>query len=74
MAERPSDFWVLPLCPSHHREGPDAQHKANERDWWKRHGINPLPICALLFLHSGSLEEAEAVIRNAKLIAPWICE
>lgn len=41
MGEKPDDRRTLPLCAEHHREGPKAQHAANERRWWEAHGIYP---------------------------------
>jgi len=31
------EWYILPLCPHHHRIGPDALHE-NRRAWEKRHG------------------------------------
>jgi hypothetical protein len=49
MQVKPSDFRCLPLCASHHREGPDAQHKSNEKAWWQAHDIYPPSRCAELY-------------------------
>lgn len=46
MQEKPSDRRTLPLCREHHREGPKAQHAANERRWWEAHGVYPPDACA----------------------------
>ena len=35
MAQKPDDRWTVPLCDRDHRTGPDAQHNANEREWWE---------------------------------------
>lgn len=48
MAQKPSDFRCAPLCATCHREGPDSQHRANERAWWACHGIDPPDFCAAL--------------------------
>lgn len=48
MMARPHDWRAVPLCSDHHREGPDAQHKSNERAWWERHGLYPPTLCAEL--------------------------
>lgn len=48
MAQKPDDFRVAPLCASCHREGPDAQHRSNERAWWSARGIDPPDLCAAL--------------------------
>jgi hypothetical protein len=49
MQVKPSDFRCLPLCAAHHREGPDAQHRSNERTWWQAHDIYPPYRCAELY-------------------------
>jgi len=46
MQERPSDHRALPLCRLCHLDGPDAQHKANESAFWRRHEIYPPSLCA----------------------------
>lgn len=65
MQEKPDDARALPLCADHHRDGPDAQHKANERSWWASHGIHPPALCARLmaaFLAGG--EPVQLTIRT----------
>lgn len=49
MQEKPSDKWTVPLCAMHHREGPDAQHKSNEAEWWERHEIDVIALCERLY-------------------------
>src|SRR5258706_548737 len=48
--ERPSDCYVTPLCPYHHRVGIDCQHNSNEKEWWERTGLNPWAIAASLWI------------------------
>lgn len=48
MQEKPDDRRTLPLCREHHREGPRAQHAANERRWWESHDIYPPAACQAL--------------------------
>ena len=36
-ARKVSDWFVIPLCKSHHQEGPDAIH-TDKRGWRERHG------------------------------------
>lgn len=48
MAEKPDDARTLPLCGDCHREGPDAQHKRNEREFWSDLGIYPPDACRAL--------------------------
>lgn len=61
-AEKPDDKWTVPLCAEHHRTGPDAQHNANERDWWASKGIDPLHLALMLFAHSGEDEIGEQIV------------
>jgi hypothetical protein len=48
LQSKPDDRRSLPLCPDHHTDGPDAQHRANERVWWSARGINPPALCSAL--------------------------
>ncbi len=49
MQEKPSDIWCLPLTTEEHRVGTNAQHNANERQWWADQGIDPLQACKDLY-------------------------
>jgi hypothetical protein len=66
---RKEDTWVVPLCADCHRNGPDAQHKSNEREWWERHGIDPLPLATALYEVSGNHERAGAILRGLNRVA-----
>ena len=50
--EKPSDHRTLPLCPDHHLNGPEAQHRnpfpGGERGWWAHFGIYPPEVCHAL--------------------------
>lgn len=63
-ATKPSDAWVLPLCPRHHRLGPEAQHAMNERKFWESHNIDPIKLCRALYEISGEHEMATKLIRG----------
>lgn len=63
-SEKPSDKWVVPLCPDHHRNGPDAQHNMNEAEWWARQGIDPIATAALLWTVTGDQAAAELICAN----------
>lgn len=66
-AEKPDDRWAVPLCRSEH----DAQHKMNERDYWKSKSIDPCAVALALFGMSGDDEMAEVILRHArKHLAP----
>lgn len=43
---KPSDEYTLPLCASHHRTGPHAQHSMNERAFYAMIGIDPVILMA----------------------------
>jgi hypothetical protein len=49
MQVKPSDFRALSLCSLCHRDGPNAQRKARERDWWAARGIYPPTRCAEVY-------------------------
>lgn len=49
MQVKPSDRRALSLCALCHREGPDAQHKSNERAWWRARNIYPPTRCAEVY-------------------------
>jgi hypothetical protein len=49
VGQKPSDFWVVPLCRKHH----DMQHSVgDERKFWIRSfwSMDPLQIAAFLYL------------------------
>jgi hypothetical protein len=49
MQVKPSDQRAASLCASCHREGPNAQHRGNERAWWAALGIYPPTYCAEVY-------------------------
>lgn len=72
MGRKPDDCWVVPLCAYVHREGPDAQHKANERVWWEERRIDVLTTAERLFAASGDRDAALAIIEHARReVPPW---
>ena len=60
-AEKPDDRWCLPLCRRLH----DEQHKGDERQFWARHGLDPLRIALALSGVSGDDEQAFVILREA---------
>lgn len=48
--EKPHDWRTLPLCVRCHLDGPEAQHKSNEAEWYERLGIYPPDVCAALMV------------------------
>ena len=63
-SEKPSDCWVVPLCPGCHTDGPDAQHRSGETEWWNRQGIGVLELCDALHAATGDYDAAMDVIRR----------
>lgn len=70
MGRKPDDSWVVPLCAWAHREGPNAQHRANERAWWIDQRIDCLAIAAALYACSGDREAAVTIIIRARREVP----
>lgn len=66
MGEKPSDAFTVPLCARDHLDGPDAQHRSNERKWWLGRGIDPLEVAVRLFAVSGDQEAGEQIVRQAR--------
>jgi hypothetical protein len=56
--EKPHDKFTVPLCRHHHCDGPDAQHRSNERAWWAARGIDPWAIAVALWTASGGAARA----------------
>jgi len=64
-AEKPSDIRTAPLCPDHHLNGPNAQHRSNERAWWDRLRIHPPTFCSALVAAYEAGTPGQEVIRQA---------
>lgn len=63
-AEKPSDFRTAPLCPRCHLDGPDAQHRTNERLWWERLAVYPPALCAALVAAFSRGEPGDRVLEE----------
>lgn len=61
MGQKPDDKWTVPLAHDVHMD----QHASGERKWWADHGIDPLFVAALLWVHSGD-EEAARIIMGGR--------
>lgn len=59
VGQKPSDWWVVPLCGKHHRE----QHTMNEEAFWDQAMIDPLFVAMALYLSSGDIDAGETIIR-----------
>ena len=66
MGTKPDDRWTVPLAAEIHREGPEAQHAANEREWWEARGIDPLDVALRLHAVTGDTAAGEAIIADAR--------
>lgn len=72
MGRKPDDCWSVPLCAYCHREGPDAQHRSNERVWWEARSIVVLDVARRLYAASGDRDAALAIIHSSGGgSAPW---
>lgn len=60
-AEKPHDFWALPLGRDRHRE----QHSGSEQAFWRRYGLDPLRICLALWAYTQNDEVGRLIITAA---------
>ncbi len=63
---KPGDQWTLPLCQACHTDGPKAQHKVGEMDFWMDLGIDPISICQRLCSASPDIEAMRQVCFMAR--------
>lgn len=63
---KPDDKWTIPLSAAEHRLNRDAQHNGNEREFWQRNGIDPLPVARALWAVSGDYEAGLQIILGAR--------
>lgn len=50
---KPHDKDAVPLCQWCHIDGPKAQHKMNETEFWAMWNLNPFEIAAKLYFEYG---------------------
>jgi hypothetical protein len=62
MAEKPDDAFVLPMCGRCHRE----QHTMNEREFWKRKGIDAIKAALALWYWTGDVDACLVVIEATR--------
>jgi hypothetical protein len=64
---KPDDRNAVPLNAWCHREGPRAQHRMGEADFWNERGLNPFKIAAALYQEYGGTggkpRKARTIIR-----------
>lgn len=66
VAEKPDDFWTVPMCGDHHRR----QHTMNEQRFWQEIDVDPIRTALALFAISGDFERGCEVVMNAGLTKP----
>lgn len=57
MGRKVSDKFTVPICRLHHRE---LHRRGDERAWWEKEGIDPLPIAARLWEKTHAVDVAAA--------------
>jgi hypothetical protein len=57
MGRKVSDRFTVPICRLHHRE---LHRRGDERAWWSKQGIDPLPIAATLWERTHAVDSADA--------------
>jgi hypothetical protein len=57
MGRKVSDKFSVPICRLHHRE---LHRRGDERAWWGKQGIDPLPIAAALWERTHAVDSAAA--------------
>lgn len=62
MGQKSHDHWTVPLSPEKHRE----QHTQNEREFWLKHGVDPVAVAAALWSSSGDDAVAEIILQEAR--------
>jgi hypothetical protein len=50
---KPHDKHAVPLCQWCHLDGPEAQHKMNETEFWRMWELDPFEIAAKLYAEYG---------------------
>ena len=55
MGRKVSDKFTVPICRLHHRE---LHRLGDERAWWGKQQINPLPVAAALWERTHALDPA----------------
>jgi hypothetical protein len=55
MGRKVSDKFTVPICRLHHRE---LHRRGDERAWWGKQGIDPLPIAAALWARTHAVDSA----------------
>jgi ERF superfamily len=67
LGRKVSDEFTVPLCRGHHRE---LHRCGDEAEWWKKSGIDPLPIASVLWAQTHPLRAAIATMRDDAVAGP----
>jgi hypothetical protein len=59
-----SDRFTVPICRLHHRE---LHRRGNERAWWQKQAIDPLPVAANLWAKTREIAAAANLAADADL-------
>ncbi len=63
IAQKPDDFFVVPLCGEHHR----SQHKfGDEQKWWGIMKRDAIAVALSIYAVTGDLGRAEYIVREAR--------
>ena len=57
MGRKVSDKFAVPVCRLHHRE---LHRRGDERAWWGKQGIDPLPFAAALWERTHAVDSTAA--------------
>jgi hypothetical protein len=57
MGRKVSDKFTVPICRLHHRE---LHRRGDERAWWEKQGIDPLPFAAALWARTHAVDSTAA--------------
>jgi hypothetical protein len=66
MGRKVSDRFAVPICRLHHRE---LHRRGNERAWWKKQEIDPLPVAANLWAKTHEVASAANLAGDRYLAA-----
>jgi hypothetical protein len=66
MGRKVSDRLTVPICRLHHRE---LHRRCNERAWWEKQEIDPLPIAANLWAKTHEIASAANLAGDTELSA-----
>ena len=66
MGRKVSDRFTVPICRLHHRE---LHRGGDERAWWEKQEIDPLPVAAILWAKTHEIAAAANLTGDTDLTA-----